>query len=120
MADIELNDAIARSARNRAGKWPERSTQNRLEPECWPELSPSFRLEKGSRVFTIGSCFARNVEQHLAHLGFDIPTRRFLDENARTGRHAGDEILNKYTPPSIFQELAWTKSIRDRDGIVTD
>jgi tetratricopeptide (TPR) repeat protein len=32
----------------------------------------------------------------------------------------GDEILNKYTPPSIFQELAWTKSIRDRDGIVTD
>ncbi len=56
----------------------------------------------------------------LAMLGFDIPTRRFLDESRRAGRHTGDEILNKYTPPSIFQELAWTKSIRDRDGIVTD
>jgi len=120
MADVELEDAIERSARNRAGKWPERSAQNRLEPECWPELNPSFRLANGSRVFTIGSCFARNVEMHLAALGFDIPTRRFLDESARAGRHVGDEILNKYTPPSIFQELAWTKSIRDRDGLVND
>lgn len=120
MTDTELEAAIERSAQNRAGRWPERTSQNRLEPECWPALNPGFNLASGSRVFTIGSCFARNVEQHLASLGFDVPARRFLNEAIAGGRSEGDEILNKYTPPSIYQELAWTKRIRDRDGTVTE
>ena len=118
MTDVELEDALARSARNRASRWPERRGENRLEPECWPELMPRFRLAPGARIFTIGSCFARNVEHHLSGLGFDVPTRRFLDENIEAGRHGGDEILNKYTPPSIFQELAWTRKILERDRTV--
>ena len=120
MADIELEEAIERSARNRASRWPERGAKNRLEPECWPELNPRFDFAAGARVFTIGSCFARNVELHLASLGFDIPTRKFLNENRRDGVPGGDEILNKYTPPSIHQELAWTRRIRERDGIVSE
>ncbi|HEX4860554.1 MAG TPA: GSCFA domain-containing protein [Rhizomicrobium sp.] len=120
MIEWELEDALGRSARNRAARWPERRGENRLEPECWPELNPRFRLAPGARVFTIGSCFARNVEHHLSGLGFDVPTRRFLDENIKAGRHGGDEILNKYTPPSIFQELAWTRKIMDRDRIVRE
>lgn len=120
MAEIELEEAVERSARNRASRWPERGAQNRLEPECWPEIEPGFALRPGSRVFTIGSCFARNVELHLAALGFDVPTRRFLDENAAANKAGGDEILNKYTPPSIYQELAWTRRIMERDGIVRD
>jgi len=120
MAETELEDAVARSTRNPNARWPERGTANRLEPECWPETAPLFTFAAGSRVFTIGSCFARNVEMHLSALGFDVPTRRFLDDNVRAGRHGGDEILNKYTPPSIYQELAWTKRIRDRDGTVTE
>jgi tetratricopeptide (TPR) repeat protein len=119
MIDIDLEDALGRSTRNRAARWPERRGENRLEPECWPEFAPRFRLATGARVFTIGSCFARNVEHHLSALGFDVPTRRFLDENIKAGRHGGDEILNKYTPPSIFQELAWTKRIMERDRVVT-
>src|SRR5215469_16917873 len=120
MAEVELEDAIKQSASHRVSRWPERGASNRLEPECWPELRPGFALRAGSRVFTIGSCFARNVELNLAGLGFDVPTRKFLDESARTKSGRGDEILNKYTPPSIYQELAWTKKIRDRDGIVRD
>jgi hypothetical protein len=119
MIDIDLEDALSRSTRNRASRWPERRGENRLEPECWPEFAPRFRLATAARVFTIGSCFARNVEHHLSALGFDVPTRRFLDENIKAGRHGGDEILNKYTPPSIFQELAWTKKIMERDRTVT-
>src|SRR5215471_16576342 len=120
MIETELEDAVARSTRNPNARWPERTNANRLEPECWPETAPGFTFAAGSRVFTIGSCFARNVEMNVSALGFDIPTRRFLDDNARAGRHSGDEILNKYTPPSIFQELAWTRRIRDRDGAVTE
>jgi tetratricopeptide (TPR) repeat protein len=120
MIDVELEDALGRSAGNRASRWPERRGENRLEPECWPEFQPRFRLSPGARVFTIGSCFARNVEHHLSGLGFDVPARRFLDENIAAGRHGGDEILNKYTPPSIFQELAWTKRILERDRTVRE
>jgi hypothetical protein len=120
MAEIELEDAIERSGANRASRWPERGAENRLEPECWPEFKPGFTLRPGSRVFTIGSCFARNVELHLAALGFDVPARKFLDENIGVKGASGDEVLNKYTPPSIWQELTWTKAIRDRDGIVRD
>jgi hypothetical protein len=120
MSEDELEDAVARGLRNRAGRWPERGTDSRLEPECWPELKPRFHLVPGSTVFTIGSCFARSVEVCLEQLGFNVPTRTFVKENRALMQEAGDEILNKYTPPSIWQELSWTKRIRDRDGIVTE
>jgi tetratricopeptide (TPR) repeat protein len=120
MGEVELDDAIERSKRNRACQWPVRSSPNRLEPECWPEVIPNFNLVPGSTVFAIGSCFARSVETHLKALGFDVPTRTFLDNNPRAKHLTGDEILNKYTPPSIYQELLWAKTIRDRDGVVSD
>ncbi len=120
MSEIELEDAIARMERNRVCRWPGRGAANRLEPECWPEMNPGFRLNPGSTVFTIGSCFARNVERHLANLGFDIPMQRHLEENTTLPLHGDYELVTKYTPASIYQELAWTKRIRDRDGVITD
>jgi tetratricopeptide (TPR) repeat protein len=120
MNEVELEDAIAHMERNRASRWPGRGAANRLEPECWPEMNPRFHLHPGSTVFTIGSCFARGVEKHLAAMGFDIPMRRYLEENTGLPVHGDYELVTKYTPASIYQELNWTKRIRDRDGIVTD
>src|SRR5688572_23250371 len=34
---------------------------------------PRFQIPRGSRVYTIGSCFARNVEAELARHGFELP-----------------------------------------------
>ncbi|MYZ48935.1 GSCFA domain-containing protein [Propylenella binzhouense] len=54
-----------------------------------PTPRPSFKLEPGESLFTIGSCFARGVEQHLAGAGFDLPTLRFTvppEERTRAGR----------------------------------
>jgi hypothetical protein len=101
----------------RIDRWPDRSTANRLEPECWPVLQPHFTLEPGSAIFTIGSCFARNIEAQLVELGYRLPTVEFLAE------HKDDPAiklltLNKYTPPSIFQELSFTRAILDRDDTV--
>jgi hypothetical protein len=120
MREVKLHDAVERMMRNGASRWPGRGARNRLEPECWPEMNPSFHLYPGSTVFTIGSCFARNVERHLEALGFEVPMRKFLAENATLQPLNDYELVTKYTPPSIYQELAWTKRIRDRDGIVTD
>ena len=106
--------------KDRRDRWPGRGKgTNRLEPECWPLLKPRFQFEPGCSVFTIGSCFARNIEAHLARAGFDVPVVSFLEQHRAELGKTGREILNKYTPPSIYQELAWTKSILDRDDRVT-
>lgn len=117
MQELGLEEALARSRKNPQAKWPHRHSANRLEPECWPGLNPSFKFESGDKIFTIGSCFARNIERHLVGAGFNIPTRKFLAE-AGFDADTGAEMLNKYTPPSIFQELSWTKQVMDRDGVV--
>lgn len=95
------------------------SVINRLKPEAWPEFTPSFKLMKGDKIFTIGSCFARNIEDILASLGFDIPMRSFSvpkEERAHIIRPNG--ILNKYTPPAIFQMINWCEGAMLKGGKV--
>lgn len=116
-----LKDALAASAENPHSTWPSRGAgDNRLEPECWPGLRPTFELPPGGTVFTIGSCFARNIETHLARLGFRVPALEFLEANPALTEGVGSEVLNKYTPAAIYQELAWVRGIMDRDDQVTD
>ncbi len=85
------------------GRYPGRDDARYREPLLFPELTPSFSLTPGQSVFTIGSCFARNIEEHLD--GFDLPTRRFgvpfeeWDGKRRNG------ILNEYNPGSIAQRI---------------
>jgi hypothetical protein len=97
----------ARRARGSASKWPARGGDNRLEPEAWPAVNPRFKLAPGQTVFSIGSCFARNIESRLGALGFNVPTAQFHVPAQEFPQGTGTGILNKYTAPSIFQELAW-------------
>ncbi len=46
----------------------------RLLTEAWPRINPSFQISSGATIFTIGSCFARNIEDHLKLLGYSVPT----------------------------------------------
>lgn len=94
--------------RNRYSTW--KRTRERITEQVWPEMSPSFRIHPGAKIFTIGSCFARNIEEHLRRLGFTIPTLDFgvpLEE--WPARQNG--ILNKYTPAAIFQEMDWARKV---------
>jgi len=117
--EIGVRQAIANSADKARSLWPSRIDANRLEPQCWPELRPKFRFEPGCRVFTIGSCFAREIERALHDLGFDIPVFNFAHQHSKLLAGAGGiNVLNRYTPPSIFQELSWTRTIMDRDDVV--
>lgn len=56
---------------NPGALWPSGDADNRLWPECWPVIRPSFALSRDEPIFTIGSCFARNIERHLSAKGFD-------------------------------------------------
>jgi tetratricopeptide (TPR) repeat protein len=112
---IPIKQAFATSRSNKFSRWPTRTPENRLEPECWPGLSPSFQFEKSAQFFTIGSCFARNIERHLHQEGFNVAAYGALGE----WDVGGQRLINRYTPAAIYQELHWAWKIYQRDGKVT-
>ena len=84
------------------------------------QSTPKFRLSGEDVIFTMGSCFARNVEESLIRLGinvsladFDFPTEFFdpaygrLNTWANTSLHGNliRSVLNKYTPLSMLNEF---------------
>lgn len=114
-ARISAEDAYRATIRQKASKWPDRVSK-RIEPLATPALAPSFAVAPDSAVFTIGSCFARNIEIALRDRGLRIPTLDLqLPERelmAGTGLRTG--ILNKYTPFSMLNEVEQLE--RDDDG----
>jgi hypothetical protein len=98
--------AFQTSLKSKVSKWPERGSQNRLFPACAPEISPSFHFERGESVFTIGSCFARNVEVALKESGFVVPCADFtVPETEFWPNRPTSGALNKYSPFSMLNEL---------------
>jgi hypothetical protein len=72
--------------------------------------SNKFNLTKNSKVFTIGSCFARNIEEVLEN-DFQFPITEYLGNKFEYQARRTRGILNKFTPGSIFHELDWLSSI---------
>ncbi len=108
-------DLARQRGQNKNNSW--KKSKDRLLDEVWPAMNPSFRLHAGDRVFTIGSCFARNIEHHLQKLGFDIPMLAFTVPPEEAG---GQALLNKYTPAQIFQEIDWARAIFVRGGEIAE
>jgi len=108
-AEARRHKASARS------RW--RDVAEELDTELWPKLSPSFRLRPGQTVFTIGSCFARNIEANLEALGCKVPMLGLsLPPDEFDG--PANAAMNKFHPPAFRQSLEWTARIHDRDGVV--
>jgi tetratricopeptide (TPR) repeat protein len=115
---VSVLDALKRRGNNLSGTWPERGEANRLEPDCWPTIQPRFKIPAGAKVFTIGSCFARNIENRSAAMGFQIPSVAATRNNYEF-LDGGGLALDVYTPTAMLQELLWTKRILDRDDTPT-
>jgi hypothetical protein len=117
---VNYRDAINTSKANRLSKWPERGDDNRLEPFAMPSFETGITLEPGAKVLTMGSCFARNIEEYFAGEGFAVPVTGFdvpVEEYGEGGRIQG--ILNKYTLASIAQEIDWLARVKKEGGKVT-
>jgi tetratricopeptide (TPR) repeat protein len=110
--------SFAEARRHKASsrsRW--RDVAEELGGELWPKLEPSFRLRPGEIVFTIGSCFARNIEANLEALGCRVPMLGFrLPAEEFDG--PPNAAMNKFHPPAFRQCLEWTARIYDRDGVV--
>jgi hypothetical protein len=69
-------------------------------------VSPKFQIKRSSRVFTIGSCFARNIERALLSQNIDVVTGKFsLPPEAYMAKANPGGALNKYNTHSIESEI---------------
>ena len=71
------------------------------------DSEPKFKISKGEKVYTIGSCFARNVEVLLDKHGFNLPVfSETIDQNIyHSAPHFPHTALNKYNPHSMALEI---------------
>jgi len=124
-------DALSVASKNPARSWSrERFNENFFEINH----TPKFSIKKSDVIFTMGSCFAREVESNLIRSKFNLATRgcgippNFFDswnESAGTGGGVGRGQLsrgafNKYTISSISHELrrVLLNEIYDADGLI--
>jgi hypothetical protein len=96
---ISAEQAVATRKANPYSNWGDRASENRVEPIAKPAFKVPFRIQPKSKIFTVGSCFARNVEDELIRQGFDLPMRKIEVEDT--------SVLNNYGAPSIYNEFAW-------------
>lgn len=100
--------AFANLKSNRRSLWPDgRKDQSRLDGVAEVYFKPTFELTAGEAVFTMGSCFARNIERRFSELGFDLPTMSLTLPPEERASDTENDLLNKYPPHSILNELRW-------------
>lgn len=81
-----------------------------------PSFETGFLLPQGGTIFTIGSCFARNIEKVLEDRGFKLPAVEVL-ETVEDFKALGRGVLNNYGAPSIYNELKWAFEDDDSDDV---
>jgi hypothetical protein len=103
--NIDFKSALKNAATNKTGrKFPDREDERCKAAVLFPEFKPSFKIESGASIFTIGSCFARNIEEVLEPLNFKLPTMAFSVPKSEW-RARPNGLLNEYNPGTISQRI---------------
>lgn len=86
-------------------KYPQKDDARVGHNGLFPDFNPKFKIDfKNSSVFTIGSCFARNIEEELQRKGCTLPV---LDFEAPLSEWPGrpNGLLNEFNPGSISDRI---------------
>jgi hypothetical protein len=108
LEDRSLNAAYNCSRANKSRRaYPDENDPRYQEGLILPELRPRFKLDlaTGQSIFTIGSCFARNIEIELEKLGVDLPTMAFSVPESEWQWPRRNGILNEFNPGTIAQRI---------------
>lgn len=112
---LSAAEAFARRKDNPFGTWPTvDDPDNRFAPLAAPHYKSSFTLAPGQKIITIGSCFARNIEQELVARGFDVPMQAFVVDKREWARDP-TEILNNYVPGAVAPQIRWAFGLETYD-----
>ena len=106
---LSSEQANAHRKSNPNSRWPDgrRSTDGRLGFYATVGLNPSFQFREKEPIFTIGSCFAREIEKQLLQLGFEVPMAHLYIPPEERASDSPNDILNKYVPQAMANELRW-------------
>ena len=109
------SEAYSALKTNPYNEWPRRGElDDRFAHFADPAFAPRFQLESGQRIFTIGSCFARNIEYDLKHAGFEVPTLGLSFDMPNWSGNAVD-ALNNYVPQTIAPQIRWAFGLEQFD-----
>lgn len=118
---ISVKQALQNAKHNPGRKFPSCKDARFIDGMSVPVIQPRFTIAAPSKVFTIGSCFARNIEEALFEADVELPTRAFsVPENEWAFRPNG--LLNEYNPGTMLQRVmsaAQTDKVSD-ETIVPD
>lgn len=107
---------FASTLRNRSRKFPGRTDPRHAQDLLFPDVRPGFGISRQDSVFTIGSCFARNVEEVLLAEGITVPTASFAAPREEApGRP--NRILNQYNPGTMLQCVKAMDEEMDEAGL---
>ncbi|MEL7461099.1 MAG: GSCFA domain-containing protein [Pseudomonadota bacterium] len=90
--------ALANAHRN----YPAKDDPRTIGQMILPSFRPGFSIPQGASVFTIGSCFARNVERALLAHGVTVPTAHFAAPHDEAPGQP-NRVLNQYNPATMLQ-----------------
>lgn len=110
---IDARQAWDQAVRNPLHRWTSDLDRFRADIFTSPHRA-KFTFARNAKVFCIGSCFARNVEEHLIYLGVDVLSKRVVCPKVESPIRPNG-FLNKFTTPSIANELEWLISPVDPD-----
>tara|TARA_R110001583_G_scaffold177606_1_gene333201 strand:- start:2370 stop:3383 length:1014 start_codon:yes stop_codon:yes gene_type:complete len=138
---ITSNDALKIAFKNKYKRWvpavvkeigDKANAMARFDEDFFFVSSePSFSINKNHKIFTVGSCFARNVEQSLIGNNVDVIGSEFTLANdillgtvgAMNNKVNARSVLNKYSTLSIceeFDRVLNNKVIKDNGFISLD
>lgn len=105
MRTINGKDAWANVAKNRFTQWDKDIDRFNHAPLSVYH-KPKFLISDDAAFFCIGSCFARNIEEHLIYRGRRVLSKRLIaPKDEAPARPNG--MVNKFTSMSIVNELRW-------------
>ncbi len=108
------------ASNNPAGKY---AFQRLRQIYFTPHVIPKFKFCRDDKVYAIGSCFARGIENALAARKIIVESAapEFTKLQAATREPSGLGFLNKYNTYSMLNELHWAldpNAVFPRDSIV--
>ena len=105
---LSSEQAWKAATENPRAKYPTPTTDgHRLYPYPSPEVAATFRIAPEAQIFTLGSCFAREVDAVLIDAGFHVTSRSASLSQEMKRRTSDVTIFNKYTIHSILNEVRW-------------
>ena len=82
-------------------------------------VKPKFRLSAADKFFCAGSCFARNIEEHLIYRDIPVLSRRIVSPKEEYPKRPTG-IVNKFTTASILNELKWLVQPHDPEEALVE